>query len=81
LLKGGAQIGVQLNRNQGNIADAKGEIETAKQKPARVKLQLRRDLANMFRHHDPSRVTVQEYKKPPFASATATAKPWMCRRV
>jgi cobalt-zinc-cadmium efflux system outer membrane protein len=62
---GGAQIGVQLpifNRNQGNIAAAKGEIESAKQELERVKLQLQRDLASMFRDYDAARVTVQQYK-------------------
>jgi cobalt-zinc-cadmium efflux system outer membrane protein len=62
---GGAQIGVQLpifNRNQGNIAAAKGEIESAKQELERVKLQLRRDLASMFRDYDVARITVQQYK-------------------
>ena len=64
-MQGGAQVGVQLpifNRNQGNIAAAKGEIESAKQELARVKLQLQRDLASMFRAYDSARVTVQQYK-------------------
>src|SRR5260370_14131465 len=64
-MQGGAQVGVQLpifNRNQGNIAGAKGEIESAKQELARVKLQLQRDLASMFRAYDSARVTVQQYK-------------------
>jgi cobalt-zinc-cadmium efflux system outer membrane protein len=64
-LQGGAQIAVQVplfNRNQGNIAAAKGEIESAKQELARVKLELRRDLASMFRDYDSSLVTVQQYK-------------------
>ena len=62
---GGAQIGVQLpffNRNQGNIAAAKGEIESAKRELDRIKLQLRRDLASMFRDYDAARLTVQQYK-------------------
>jgi outer membrane protein, heavy metal efflux system len=62
---GGAQIGVQLpifNRNQGNIAAAKGEIESAKQELERVRLQLQRDLASMFRDYDAARLTVQQYK-------------------
>jgi len=64
-MQGGAQVGVQLpifNRNQGNIAAAKGEIESAKQELARVKLQLQRDLATMFRDYDSARVTAQQYK-------------------
>ena len=62
---GGAQIGVQLplfNRNQGNVAAARGEIESAKQELARLKLQLQRDVASMFRDYDSARVTVQQYK-------------------
>lgn len=64
-LMGGAQIGVQLpvfNRNQGNIAAAKGEIESAKQELARVKLALQRQLAGLFRDYEAARVTVQQYK-------------------
>lgn len=62
---GGAQIGVQLpifNRNQGNVAAGKGEIESAKQELARTKLRLQRDLASMFRDYDAARITVQQYK-------------------
>jgi cobalt-zinc-cadmium efflux system outer membrane protein len=64
-LQGGAQIGVELpifNRNQGNIAAARGEIESAKQELARVKLQLQRDLASMFQDYGAARVIVQKYK-------------------
>jgi cobalt-zinc-cadmium efflux system outer membrane protein len=64
-LQGGAQIGVQLpifNRNQGNIAASKGEIDGARAALERVKLQLERDLASMFRDYDSARVTVQQYK-------------------
>lgn len=64
-LIGGAQIGVQLpifNRNQGNIAAARGEIESAKQEFVRVKLQLERNLAALFRDYESARVTVQQYK-------------------
>jgi outer membrane protein, heavy metal efflux system len=64
-LQGGAQIGVQLpifNRNQGNIAASKGEIDGARAALERVKLQLARDLASMFRDYDSARVTVQQYK-------------------
>ena len=64
-LNGGVQIGVQLpifNRNQGNIAAAKGEIEGAKQELVRVKLQLARDMANLFRDYDSARAVVQQYK-------------------
>lgn len=64
-LMGGAQIGVQLpifDRNQGNIAAAKAEIETANRELVRVKLELERNLADMFRDYDSARVTVQQYK-------------------
>ena len=64
-VQGGAQIGVQLpifNRNQGNVAAARGEIESAKQELERVKLQLQRGLAGMFQQYESARVTVQLYK-------------------
>jgi cobalt-zinc-cadmium efflux system outer membrane protein len=64
-LEGGAQIGVQLpifNRNQGNIAAATGEITSAKQDLARVKLKLQRDLAGLFRDYDAARTSAQQYK-------------------
>jgi len=63
-LQGGAQIGVQLpifNRNQGNVAAARGEIERTKQDLARLKLQIERDLATLFRDYDSARLTVQQY--------------------
>ena len=62
---GGAQIGVRLpifDRNQGNIAAARGEIELARQELARVKLELERSFASMFGEYDSARVTVQQYK-------------------
>ena len=65
-VQGGAQVGVQIpifNRNQGNIAAAKAEIESARQELARVKLQLTRSLASMFRDYEAARLTVQQYKK------------------
>jgi outer membrane protein, heavy metal efflux system len=65
-LQGGAQIGIELpifNRNQGNIAAAKGQVENARQEANRVKLQLQRDLASMFQNYDSARATVEEYKK------------------
>ena len=64
-MMGGAQIGVQLpifNRNQGNIAAARGEIESAKQDLSRLRLQLQNDLASLFRDYDAARVTVQQYR-------------------
>lgn len=64
-LQGGAQIGVQLpifNHNQGGIAAARIEIESAKLELARVKLQVQRDLAGMFRDYGAARLIVQQYK-------------------
>ena len=64
-LQGGAQIGVQLpifNRNQGGIAAARGEIESAKQDLARIRIQLQRDLANMFRDYESARLLVRQYR-------------------
>jgi cobalt-zinc-cadmium efflux system outer membrane protein len=64
-LQGGAQIGVQLpifNRNQGSVAAAEGEIVSAKHELTRVTLQLRRDLASVFRDYDAARLIVQQYK-------------------
>jgi cobalt-zinc-cadmium efflux system outer membrane protein len=64
-VNGGVQIGVQLpifNRNQGNIAAAKAEIESAKSDLVRVRLQIARDVANLFRDYDSARATVQQYK-------------------
>ena len=64
-VESGAQIGVQLpifNRNQGNIAAAKADIESAKENLTRLKLQLQRELAGMFRDYDAARVLVQQYK-------------------
>jgi cobalt-zinc-cadmium efflux system outer membrane protein len=64
-LQGGAQIGVQLpifNRNQGNVAAARSEVESAGHELARVKLQLQRDLAGTFRDYESARLIVQQYK-------------------
>jgi len=64
-VQGGALIGVQLpifNRNQGAVAAAKGEIESARQDLARLKLELQREIAGMFRDYNSARVIVQQYK-------------------
>jgi len=64
-LMGGAQIGVELpifDRNQGNIAAAKAGIENATQELVRVRLDLRRKLANLFRDYDAARSTALQYK-------------------
>jgi cobalt-zinc-cadmium efflux system outer membrane protein len=64
-LVGGVQLGVQLplfNRNQGNIAAAKDEIEIARQELVRRKLEIARDLAARFRDYDAARSIAQQYK-------------------
>ncbi len=64
-LNGGVQIGVQLpifNRNQGNIAAAKGQIESAKLELARLKLQTAREFASLFQEYDSARATARQYK-------------------
>ncbi len=64
-LQGGAQIGVQLpvfNRNQGAVASAKAEIESARLNLERLKLQLQRNLASIFKDYATARAVVQEYK-------------------
>ncbi len=62
---GGAQVGIQVpifNRNQGSVQAAKAEIESSKQELERIKLQIARDVAMMFRDYDSARATVQQYK-------------------
>jgi len=64
-VQAGAQVGVQLpifNRNQGSIAAAKDEVESAKQEVARLRLQLERGLASLFRDYDAARVSIRQYK-------------------
>lgn len=64
-VQAGAQVGVQLpifNRNQGHIAAAKDEVESARQDLARLKLQLEREVASLFRDYDAARVAIQQYK-------------------
>ncbi|HWZ30725.1 MAG TPA: TolC family protein [Bryobacteraceae bacterium] len=63
-VEAGAQIGVQIplfNRNKGNIAAARAEIESAQQDLIRIKLQLQRDVARMFRDYDAARLLVRQY--------------------
>ncbi len=64
-VNGGVQIGVQLpifNRNQGNVAAAKAEIEGSTQELARLKLQIARDVASLFRDYEAARDTARQYK-------------------
>jgi cobalt-zinc-cadmium efflux system outer membrane protein len=51
-----------FNRDQGSIAAAKGEIESARQELTRVKLQLQRNLADRFGDYAAARLIVQQYK-------------------
>ncbi len=65
-LQGGAQVGVQLpifNRNQGNIAAAKGGIESSRSEAERLRLQLSRDMAGLFREYEAARAVVLQYRK------------------
>ena len=64
-LQGGAQIGIQVplfNRNQGGIAAGKAQVESSRQDLARIKLQLQRDMAGMFRDYESARLLVRQYK-------------------
>jgi cobalt-zinc-cadmium efflux system outer membrane protein len=64
-VQAGAEIGIQIplfNRNQGNIAAAKAEIEGAQQDMIRIKLQLQRELASMFQDYDAARLLVRQCK-------------------
>ncbi len=64
-LNGGVQIGVQLpifNRNQGNVAAARAEVEHTKEELVRLRLEIGRDLATQFRDYESARATVQQYK-------------------
>jgi cobalt-zinc-cadmium efflux system outer membrane protein len=64
-VQGGVQIGVQVpifNRNQGSIAAAKADIESKKQELARLKLQIARDVASLFRDYESARETARQYK-------------------
>ena len=64
-VQGGAQVGVQIpifNRNQGNVQTARAEVEGAGYELTRVKLQIQRELAGLFRDYDSARATVQQYK-------------------
>jgi len=64
-LQGGAQIGVQLpifNRNQGGIVAANADVESARQNLTRVKLQVSRAFAEVFRGYASAREIVQQYR-------------------
>ena len=64
-VNGGAQIGVTVplfNRNQGNIAAAKAEIESANQDLIRMRLRISREVADLFQNYESARTTAQAYK-------------------
>ena len=64
-LQGSVQLGVQLplfNRNQSNIAAAKDGIESSRSNVSRVRLQLQRDMANLFRDYESARAIALQYK-------------------
>ncbi|MDE3198758.1 MAG: TolC family protein, partial [Acidobacteriota bacterium] len=64
-LMGGVQVGIELpifNRNQGRIAAAKAEVESSKQELARLRLQIERGMADVFRDYDAARLTALQYK-------------------
>lgn len=64
-VNGGVQVGIQVpvfNRNQGSIAAAKAQIESSKQDLARVKLQIARDVASLFRDYESARESARQYK-------------------
>ncbi len=62
---GGAQVGIQVplfNRNQGAVQAARADIESAKGEVERVKLQIGREVALLFREYDSAKATAQQYK-------------------
>jgi cobalt-zinc-cadmium efflux system outer membrane protein len=64
-VQAGVQLGVELplfNRNQGNIAAAREDIERARQDLARLQLRLQRDLAARFSDYNSARLIVRQYK-------------------
>jgi cobalt-zinc-cadmium efflux system outer membrane protein len=64
-LQGFADVGVRIpvfNRNQGNIATAKGDAERAKREVERVKLLLRERAASVVQNYTFSQTAVDRYK-------------------
>jgi outer membrane protein, heavy metal efflux system len=64
-LQGFAEVGVQLpifNRNQGNKATARAEVERAQQEEQRVQLVLRERSAAMFEAYKSSRAMADRYR-------------------
>jgi cobalt-zinc-cadmium efflux system outer membrane protein len=64
-LQGFADVGVRIpifNRNQGNIATAKADVERAKREVERVKLALRERAASVVQNYTFSQTAVDRYK-------------------
>jgi outer membrane protein, heavy metal efflux system len=64
-LQGFADVGVRIpifNRNQGNVATAKGDVERAKREVERVKLVLRERAASVVQNYAFSQTAVDRYK-------------------
>jgi outer membrane protein, heavy metal efflux system len=64
-LQGFADVGVRIpifNRNQGNIATAKADVERAKREVERVKLLLRERAASVVQNYTFSQTAVDRYK-------------------
>jgi len=64
-LQGFAEVGVQIplfNRNQGNIATSKAEVERAQREVERVKLALRERAASVVQSYAYSQTAVARYK-------------------
>lgn len=64
-LQGFAEVGIQLpifNRNQGNVAAARAEVERARQEKARVRLVLAERAAALVQRTRTSRAAVERYR-------------------
>lgn len=64
-LQGFADVGVRIpifNRNQGNIATARADVERAKHEVERVKLALRERAASVVQNYNFSQTAVDRYK-------------------
>ena len=64
-LQGFADVGLRIpifNRNQGNIATAKADVERAKREVQRVKLVLRERAASVVQNYAFSQIAVDRYK-------------------
>ncbi|MGC2109782.1 MAG: TolC family protein [Candidatus Korobacteraceae bacterium] len=65
-LEGFAEVRVELpifNRNQGNVAAARTELERSRAETRRVELQLRQQAAMAVEQYEAARMTVESYQK------------------